>query len=253
MSRPPAALAGRALMITGGARRLGAAMAHTVAAAGAEVVIHYHRAAAEAAALAEEITGRYGVAAVTIAADLSEPARCDYLMDQALVLTNGRLDGIINNPSLYPESQLQSVTAAEIENSMRLHAFAPLALARRLPRRPGQRSDVINILDARITMYDRDHAAYHLGKRMLGTLTSMLALELAPEVRVNAVAPGAVLQMEHEEPAALQRLAAFNPLQRVGTPKGVAAAVLFLLTTDFITGQTLYYDGGYHLKAATYG
>ena len=102
-------------------------------------------------------------------------------------------------------------------------------------------------------MADSGHAAYHLSKRMLLTLTRMLAVELAPAVRVTAVAPGAVLQPDGAPASELERLAQFNPLRAHGSPEGVAECVRFLLASDFVTGQVLFYDGGYHLKAATYG
>jgi NAD(P)-dependent dehydrogenase (short-subunit alcohol dehydrogenase family) len=184
--------------------------------------------------------------------DLTDPSALDPLMDHVLALTNGRLDGLVNNASSYPASRVRTLQANELAASVHLHGFAPLALARRLAA-AGRPGSVVNVLDARITMYDADHVAYHLGKRMLDSVTRMLALELAPRIRVNAVAPGAVLQKDTEDETALERLSAFNPLRMHGSPAGVATCVRFLLATDFITGQTLFYDGGYHLKAATYG
>ena len=244
-------LAGRHILVTGGARRIGGAMVRELARAGAHVVIHCRQSAAAAQATAREARA-CGVQAWVVTADLADPAGADRCMDAALAATGGHLDGLVNNASHYPASRLLTVPPADLEASLRLHAAAPLLLARRLAALGGE-GDIVNVLDARMTMYDADHAAYHLGKRMLLSLTSMLALELAPRIRVNAVAPGAVLQPDGEPAAALERLAAFNPLRRHGSPAGVAACVRFLMTCDFMTGQTLFYDGGYHLKAATYG
>lgn len=251
MTRGHDTLLDRCILITGGARRVGAAIVQELAGAGADVVIHCHRSRREAEMLAAQVRagGRH---AWVVAGDLGDPDALDPLMDRVLTATDGRLDGLVNNASSYPVSQVRTVQAQELDASVRLHGFAPLVLARRLAAlgRPGS---VVNVLDARITMYDAEHAAYHLGKRMLDSITRMLALELAPRIRVNAVAPGAVLPMDHEDASTLERLAAFNPLGRHGSPAGVAACVRFLLAADFITGQTLFYDGGYHLKAATYG
>lgn len=245
------ALAGRTILVTGGARRIGGVIVRDLAAAGADVVVHCHRSAEEARETAEAARGS-GVKAWVVNCDLSDPAAVDRCMDNVLAATNGRLDGLVNNASVYPESHVLTVQPEAVDACVRLHATAPLLLARRMAALGGE-GDIVNILDARITMYDSEHAAYHLSKRMLFSLTRMLALELAPRIRVNAVAPGAVLQMDREDEAALQRLATFNPLQTHGSPQGLAACVRFLMTCDFITGQTLYYDGGYHLKAATYG
>lgn len=244
-------LAGRHVLITGGARRIGGVITLELARAGAHVVIHCHK-SGEAAQATAAAARACGVHAWAVTADLSEPGGAERCMDAALAATGGRLDGLVNNASHYPESRLLSVPPGELEASLRLHATAPLLLARRMAALGGT-GDIVNVLDARMTMYDAEHAAYHLGKRMLLNLTRMLALELAPRIRVNAVAPGAVLQPDGEPEAALERLAAFNPLQRHGSPAGVAACVRFLMTCDFMTGQTLFYDGGYHLKAATYG
>jgi pteridine reductase len=244
-------LKGRTILVTGGARRIGGAIVLDLAAAGADVVVHCHRSGAEARDTAQAARTA-GVKAWVVCCDLSDPPSVERCMDEVLAVTNGRLDGIVNNASLYNPSHVLTVSPAELDASLRLHALAPLLLARRLAALGGC-GDVVNVLDARITTYDTGHAAYHLSKRMLFALTRMLALELAPRIRVNAVAPGAVLQMDREDEAALIRLAAFNPLQKHGSPRGLASCVRFLLSCDFITGQTLYYDGGYHLKAATYG
>lgn len=244
-------LAGRTILVTGGARRIGAAIVRALAHQGAEVVIHCHRSLSAARELADELTAqgrRIGV----VQGDLGDPNTPDRLMDDVLAATGGRLDGLVNNASNYPEAHLLTVAPAAIEDAVRLHASAPLLLARRLAGL-GVTGDVVNVLDARVTMYDAQHAAYHLSKRMLLALTSMLALELAPRIRVNAVAPGAVLAPDGQDADAWQRLAACNPLQRLGDTRGVADCVSFLMTCAFMTGQTLYYDGGYHLKAATYG
>ncbi len=103
-----------------------------------------------------------------------------------------------------------------------------------------------------MTVYDKEHASYHISKRVLVTLTRMLALELAPKIAVNAIAPGLILPPVGEDETYLRRWAHANPLNRWGEPKDIVDAMLFLLGSRFITGQILYIDGGYHMKGHMY-
>ena len=125
--------------------------------------------------------------------------------------------------------------------------MAPLELTRCLAAQ-GRDGAVVNLLDARVGDYDRQHAAYHLSKRLLAALTRRMAIEFAPRLRVNAVAPGLILPPDGEDEGHFDRLASTNPLQRRGCPEAVAEAVLFLLRSDFVTGQVLFVDGGRHLR-----
>ena len=245
-------LKGKIVLVTGGARRIGAAIARDLAAHGAGVVVHYNQSEKEAKELVEKLKAK-GARAWAIQGNLRKLDADDF-SGKLLGMTGGKLDLLVNNASDYPASDLMTMTEDNIDDMIRVHASTPLALVQRfasLPHPDG--AAVVNMLDARITTYDKGHAAYHLSKRMLFSLTRMLALELAPKIRVNAVAPGAVLQEQGQPQSELERLAQFNPLKAHGSPEGVAECVRFLLSSDFITGQILYYDGGYHMKAATYG
>ena len=111
----------------------------------------------------------------------------------------------------------------------------------------------MNLLDSRITDYDREHAAYHLSKRMLFALTRMLALELAPRTIVNAVAPGLILPPEGKDEDYLRRMAHTVPLNRHGDAGDIEQAVLFLLRCEFVTGQVIFVDGGRHMEGRVYG
>ena len=143
-------------------------------------------------------------------------------------------------------------TQEELLANLQVNALSPLWLCRAFAAQ--QRAGaVVNFLDTRISDYDREHAAYHLSKRMLHALTKMLALELAPRIRVNAVAPGLILPPPGQDETYLRRHINTNPLRRIGTPEGVAAAALFLLRSAFVTGQVIYVDGGRHLKGCVYG
>jgi hypothetical protein len=137
--------------------------------------------------------------------------------------------------------------------SVQLHAMAPLVLARAFAAQRIPAGDIVNFLDSRMEDYDRRHVSYNLGKRMLWAITRMLALELAPAIKVNAVAPGLILPPEGRDEQYLAGLASTNPLNRVGSVEGVAAAVRLLVESDFITGQVIYVDGGRHIRGCVYG
>ncbi len=235
-------LQGKVILVTGAAKRIGAAIARAIASAGANVVVHYRSSRAEAEALAVELRAS-GSDAFAIAADLARPETIDSFADAVLSRTGGRLDAIVNNASLYAPTG--SGAAAHCRA---IHVLSPLVLIRRLARipHPAAPAAVVNILDTRAA--DSAHAEYLAAKIELGSLTPVLARELAPDVRVNAVAPGAVLQEDGQPETELERLARFNPLRAHGNPEGLAQCVRFLLENDFITGEVIHYDGGYHVR-----
>ena len=243
-------LKGRTALVTGAARRLGAATALELARYGAAVVVHYGRSQAEAEQVAESARS-LGVRAWTVAADLADPAAAEALFDRAVHVA-GPIDILINNASIFPRGTLATLSPADFHANIDVNALAPLVLSRRLfaQGRPGC---IVNFLDARITEFDSDHAGYHLSKRMLFSLTRMMAIEFAPAVRVNAVAPGLILPPDGEDERYLDRLAHTNPLGRHGDARDITDAVLFLIHSEFITGQVIFVDGGRHMKGAMYG
>jgi pteridine reductase len=243
-------LIGKTALITGAARRLGRATAMSLAQTGADVIVHYRTRAAEAQSLAEEIKTQ-GRKAWTIQADLADAAQTETLMEQA-VHQVGSVDILINNASVFPSDTVMDMAPEALMQSVAIHAAAPLILSRQMAKQ-GRPGHIINLLDSRVEDYDRHHASYHLGKRMLLSLTRMLAVELAPRIAVNAVAPGLILPPEGQDESYLQNLAHTNPLQRYGDPQDITDAVLFLLSSDFITGQVIFVDGGRHLKGKMNG
>lgn len=236
-------------LITGGARRIGRATALTLAQSGMDVVVHYRSSKEAAKDLAGEIES-LGSRVWTICADLAKRSEAEMLVKEAVELA-GPLHVLINSASYFPKNRVTDFSGEELDLNIQVNAFSPLVLSRAFSAQ-GSKGTIINFLDSRIADYDAEHAAYHLSKRMLFTLTRMLALELAPRIRVNAVAPGLVLPPPGEDTSYLEQNKHTNPLMQYGSLKEVTDAVLFLVNSDFITGQLIFVDGGRHLKTAVY-
>jgi NAD(P)-dependent dehydrogenase (short-subunit alcohol dehydrogenase family) len=242
-------LTGRTALITGAAKRIGRAMALALAQNGVRIVVHYSRSEQEAKALCKEIEG-IGVAVWPVKGDLVDPGQAEAIFKEA-VDRAGAIDILINSASIFNVETIWEMTDESLCTNMRIHAMAALILSKALAKqqRPGH---IINLLDTRVVSYDKDHAAYHISKRSLLTLTRILALELAPKIAVNAVAPGLILPSALQDETYLDKLAPTTPLQRHGSPADVVQAVLFLLRSRFITGQIIYVDGGYHMRGHLY-
>lgn len=243
-------LRGKTALVTGGARRLGAAIARGLADAGVHVAVHYRRSVDEAVALVEALRGR-GVRAAAVAGALDDPRDAPALLEAATAAL-GPIDLLVNSASVFPEDSLATLTPESVHHNVDVNALGPLALSRALAAQ-GRPGAVVNLLDTMIADYDHRHLSYHLSKRMLHTLTKILAVELAPSIRVNAVAPGLVLPPEGKDESYLAGLAHSNLLQSYGSEAGVREAVLFLLRSGFVTGQVIYVDGGRNLRGNLYG
>jgi NAD(P)-dependent dehydrogenase (short-subunit alcohol dehydrogenase family) len=240
-----AGLKGQTALVTGAGRRLGRAIAHALAAQGMNIVAHYSQSAAEAEALCGELTA-LGVRAWPLAADFADETAVAALLPRALAAA-GRLDALVNNASIFLPGALENITFPDLVNHFRINAWTPLALSRDFARLVG-RGKIVNLLDTRIDGTDRAHVAYLLSKQALASLTRLTASEFAPAIAVNGVAPGLILPPPGRDDAYLDRLAQATPLQRHGEPADIAAAVVFLLQSDFITGEVLRVDGGRHLR-----
>jgi NAD(P)-dependent dehydrogenase (short-subunit alcohol dehydrogenase family) len=243
-------LSGRVSLVTGGARRIGRLIVERLAAAGSAVIIHHHRSGTEAEAVAVALRRRGGVAFI-LQADLSSEDAVEALLSRAEALA-GPVDLLVNNASVFPEGTLDGLTPATLEQVLRVNTYAPLFLARALHRR-GREGHVVNLLDTRVVRHDPGHFAYQISKQALYSLTRALALELAPRIAVNAVAPGPALPPEGADEGYLERLARTTPLQRSGGAEEVAEAVRFLVESDHITGQVIFVDGGGHLRGGIHG
>jgi pteridine reductase len=241
-----AALKGQTALVTGAGKRVGRAIACALAQAGMSLVIHYRTSAAEAATLVEALRAR-GMEAWALRAHLADPEQVERLIPEAIHLA-GRLDLLVNNASVFPAETSDEATFAALVETLATNTWAPFALTRAFAKHVG-RGQVINLLDSRITSYDPGHVGYLTSKQALAALTRTCALAYAPDVAVNAVAPGLVLEpVGGADAGYMARVAHTLPLRRYGTPEDVAAAVLYLAGTTFVTGEIIRVDGGRHLK-----
>ena len=233
-------------LVTGAARRVGAAIARRLHAAGASVVLHYRGAEAEAAQLEKELNALRAGSALKVKGDLLAPVAPKALVDAALQ-RYARLDFLVNNASAFYPTALGQIEAGHWEELMGSNLRAPLFLAQAAaPHLALAAGAIVNIADIHAERPLKGYVVYSLAKAGLVALTRSLALELAPGVRVNAVAPGAIAWPEDGQFAAgeRERIVASTPLARTGTPGEIAQAVHFLCTAPFVTGQVLAVDGG---------
>ena len=238
-------LEGRNALVTGAARRIGRAISLALAREGANVAVHYSGSKREAVELAAELEG-LGAQTVALRADLSDPEELAGLVDRAREAL-GTIEILVNNASIFPSDTLETVDLEGIERNLEINAWAPLVLTRAFAAQC-ERGHVINLLDSRVAGFDRTHAAYILSKHVLSAITRATALELAPGIAVNGIAPGLILPPAGKDEEYVDRLAQTVPLKRRGPPEDIAAAAVFLATSEFITGETIYVDGGRHLK-----
>ena len=238
-------------LVTGGARRVGAAIVRRLHAGGGNVLIHYGRSRAEAETLAAELNAQRPHSAQAHGLDLSGVDGLNSLVGAALD-AYGRLDGLVNNASGFFPTPMGSITPAQWDELTASNLKAPLFLAQAAaPALKKTAGAIVNIIDIHAERPLKDYAVYSAAKAGLAGLTRALALELAPEVRVNGVSPGAIKWPDDDTnggqfPAAEQaRILATTPLAREGGEDEIARTVAFLLSeTSYITGQIIAVDGG---------
>ena len=238
----------RAVLVTGAARRIGAAIARCLHGAGARLVLHCHRSRAEAEALATELNAVRPGSCVVVQADLLDVAALGRTVEAA-VASFGRLDGLVNNASSFYATPFGAIGEREWEDLLGTNLRAPLFLAQAAAAALREsRGAIVNLVDIHAERPLKDFAVYSAAKSGLAGLTRALAMELAPGVRVNGVAPGAILwpdEGRHFDPAERDRITSQTPLGRTGNPGDVAGAVKYLLfDAPFVTGQILAVDGG---------
>ncbi|MCC7326037.1 MAG: pteridine reductase [Burkholderiales bacterium] len=241
---------GKVVLITGGARRVGAAICRRVHAAGAMLMLHYRTSAAEARDLQAELNHTRPESVALIEADLLDSGRLPSLIAETLDVF-GRLDFLVNNASSFFPTPVGAITIEQFHDLVGTNVMAPLFLAQTAaPALRRARGAIVNIADVHADRPLKNYVVYSVAKAGLVGLTRSLARELAPEVRVNAVAPGSVLWPEGDsfDDQSRQRIIAHTPLQREGTPEDIADTVHFLLAdAHYITGETISVDGGRHV------
>ncbi|MGP7796146.1 SDR family oxidoreductase [Sphingomonas sp. CLY1604] len=229
----------RHVLVTGGARRLGAAIARAATAAGWRVVIHYGRSAEAAQALAAEL------GAACVQGDLADSAGAAALFARARAAAGAPIAGLVNSASAFEFDRPEAIDPALAARLHAINAVTPALLAAALAAQEDVgEGAVVNLLDQKLANPNPDFFSYTLSKYALAGATTMLAQALAPKVRVNAVAPGITLPSGDQSAAEFARVAADNLLRRPVGAENVADAVAYLLDARSVTGQTLYVDSG---------
>jgi NAD(P)-dependent dehydrogenase (short-subunit alcohol dehydrogenase family) len=238
-------LHGKTVLITGAARRLGKAIALSMAQAGANVAFTYRTSANEAAQTLEQIKNA-GTQSIAIQCDLREEKDVQRAITQVLVRFK-TIDLLINNAGIFQTAKLEDITAAQWDEVFAVNVRAPFLVSKYcIPSLRAARGRIINMGSLGGEKPWATHAHYCSSKAALHMLTQVMAKSLAPEIAVNCVAPGMIDSGAGEQdPALLQRLAARTPMKKNGTPADVVSAVMYFATAPhFITGQVLTVDGG---------
>jgi pteridine reductase len=239
-------LAGKVALVTGGARRVGAAIVQRLHAAGASVLVHYRDSEAEAARLVAELNALRPKSAAKVKAELLAP-----IAPRALAIAArdafGRLDILVNNASSFFPVELGAIEPSHWEALIGSNLRAPLFISQEAaPELARVEGVIVNIVDIHAERPLKGYAVYNIAKAGLAALTRSLAVELAPRVRVNGVAPGAIAWPEDGQfdDAERGRIVATTPLARVGSPEDIAQAVHYLACAPYVTGHILAVDGG---------
>jgi pteridine reductase len=240
-------LDGKVAIVTGGAVRLGKALALALAEQGVRLVIHYGSSAGPAQETVAKIKAM-GSDALAIQADLSQPREAPSIVERAAAHF-GQADILVNSAAIFGPGNWDDTTEANWDQHFAINLKSPFFLSQAFaahvgPERAGY---IINIADWRGVRPGPDHVAYTLTKAALIAMTKSLALALAPNIQVNAIAPGLILPPPGEDQSYLERKADKIPAQRVGSPEEIAKAMIFLLRSDFVTGDLILMTGGEHL------
>lgn len=241
-------LDGKVVLITGSGRRIGAQIAGDLAAAGAAVIVHVNSSIEQGAEVVSKIE-RNGGRATLIIGDLSSVEGCEEIVNAVfsnpMVEEFGGIDLLVNNASVFVEQRLENMDLQLLQKMFAIHAIAPALLIKGLlPSLRMRKGSVVNIVDNSNDRPWLGYSGYCASKAALVNLTKSLSVELAPNVRINAIAPGAILPAVHEEDI-IDEIAAKIPLQKWGKPSDISDAVMFLASANYITGQIITVDGGW--------
>ena len=232
-------------VVTGAAHRIGLAIALELARQGYAIGLHYHRSAEKVEAAAEQVRAM-GAPVYLLPADLSDPAQVEDLFLRIATLGHP-LKVLVNSAAVMPRGDLREMPVEEWDGTLDLNLRAPWLCAKAAARLMEGGGCIVNISDTGANKLWTTYPAYTVSKSALETLTRLLAKALAPQVRVNAVAPGLILPSAEVPGEVWQRLVDRLPLKTAGSPEDVARAVLFFVQNSYVTGQILAVDGGYGL------
>ena len=230
-----------AALITGGAKRIGKSLAVALAEKGHDIALHYNSSDEDACSTAEDIRSA-GVQCALFRCDLSNEQELQKLMKNVHTAFPN-LSLLVNNASIFDKLSIAETSIGDFNNYLALHVKAPFILTRDFAALYGH-GHVINIVDSRISKNDYHYAAYMLTKKALADLTGMAACEFAPDIRVNAIAPGIILPPGGQSVDYLDRKSKNIPLKRKGSLDSIINALMYLLRNDFVTGQIITVDGG---------
>ena len=224
-------LENKRILVTGGARRVGKMFVEKLQSFGADVVVHYNTSKNEAEDLSKFV----------IQCDLSKPDSFPNLINEC-----GPIDILINNASIFSKDKLIESDPAKVFKEFAVNFFSPFELTRQFAKQ-NRDGIVLNILDRRILANEITCLPYCLSKKSLAEFTYAAALELAPRIRVNAIAPGPILAPDNQDFITYKEKAGFIPLEKIPNPMDVIKAALYLINNESITGQVIYVDGGQNL------
>jgi pteridine reductase len=242
-------------LVTGGAKRIGAEIAIMLAKIGYDLVITYKNSKKEAEALQNLIISKYSVKCQIIKCDLLKVKEVENLVNY-LETNFNNWSLLINNASIFNRSKFISSNSKDLLDNLQIHLLSPLILSHRFAKNviinQIKDANIINMVDKNIKRFDTKYFNYLLSKKFLAQTTEMLALELAPQIRVNAIAPGFILNSVDNsyKPSMIPEIISKIPLQSKGKVENITQAVEFLITNKFITGQIIFIDGGASLNHA---
>jgi pteridine reductase len=244
-----------AALITGAAKRIGREMALKLAESGYDIVISYKKSASDAKKLSAEIEKKFRVKCETFCCDLEDVKQTKKLA--AFMVKNfSNWNLLVNNASIFNQSKFLAAADSELVDNMNIHFVSPFILAREFAKniltKKIKNAQIINMIDKNIMRFETSYFHYLLSKKFLAEFTKMLAIEIAPEVRVNGIAPGFILDPVHGNysPDELKKTIKKIPLQAKGDVENICQALEFLLKNKFVSGQIIFVDGGASLNHA---
>ena len=240
-------LDGKAAIVTGGAVRLGRALALALARQGVRVGVHYGSSAGPAETVVQDIKSM-GSDAMAIQADLSRPGAARSIVECARAHF-GQVDILVNSAAIFEPGNWDDTTEGSWDRHFAINLKSPFFLSQAFAAQVGREraGHIVNIADWRGVRPGPDHMAYTLTKAAIIAMTKSLALALAPNIQVNAIAPGLILPPPGQDQAYLENKAGQVPARRTGSPQEIANAMIFLLRSDFVTGELIFVTGGEHL------